>query len=81
MKHFADLIAFLNHFQDQLNWNEIIQTTKVYKLHKQLVVDFRLLKKHFNYSIPRNIETELVSYPEAQKVEQLIEDYWNKSAH
>jgi hypothetical protein len=81
MKHFADLIAFLNHFQDQLNWNEIIQTAKIYKLHKQLVVGFRLLKKHFNYSIPKSIEIELIDYYETQKVEHLIENCWNKSAH
>lgn len=81
MKHFADLIAFLNQFQDGLNWKRISETAKVYKLHKQLIVGFRLLKKYFDYSIPEEIKNEIINYPSTQRVEKLIENYWNKSEH
>lgn len=81
MKHYADLIAFLNRFQSKLDWSKIFKTAKEYKLHKQLIVGFRLLKKHFDYPISERIENEISSYPNTQKAEQLIENYWNDAEH
>lgn len=81
MKHFADLIMFLNRFGDILNWNEVSKTAKHFKLHKQLIVGFRLLKKHVDYALPADVNNELTNYPATQKVELLIEDYWNRSEH
>ncbi|MDP5139032.1 MAG: nucleotidyltransferase family protein, partial [Spirosomaceae bacterium] len=81
MKHFADLIAFLNRFQSELDWDKIFKTAKEYKLHKQLIVGFRLLGKHFDYPISESIGTELLRYPSTEKIELLIEKYWDKSEH
>ena len=81
MKHFADLTAFLNRFADKLNWDKILSTAKQYRLHKQLIVGFRLLQKHFGYYIPDAIKKEEADYPSTAKVEQLIEDFWDRAEH
>lgn len=81
IKHLADLAVFLNVYQHNFNWAAIISTAKTYKLHKQLIIGLRLLKKHIGCILPQILDEELDNYISTAFEEKRIEQFWNKAQY
>jgi Uncharacterised nucleotidyltransferase len=79
MKHFADLVAFMNSYGTSLNWTNIIEKASEYRLKRQLLMGFYLLKTYFEIKIPTEIVTELNNF-EARSEKNTVA-YWNDSEH
>ena len=74
LKHLVDLLAFMKKYSTVLDWDDILNKAKEYKMLTVCISGFYLIEKYFAFPLPEKIKLELQgqNYMNISK----IEDYW-----
>ncbi len=81
LKHLVDLKYFLAKYGDELNWSEIIEKAKAYKLSEVMYAGLYILKDKFKVSFPGIIQKEIDGF-DGTKCQEIyaywaFAKYWN----
>lgn len=75
IKHLIDLMAFVNTYQNTLDWHSILNKAKTFKLYNLTLIGFWLIEKYFVFVSPLEIQGHLKVFK--NKNIELIIDYWD----
>ncbi len=78
-KNLADLMAFLNTYGAEIDWNKILNQAVEYKVKNILLNGFCILQKVFSYPVPEEMLSELKIYN--FKASKQTFDYWERGKH
>ena len=74
LKHLVDLLAFINKYSDELDWEDILKKAIEYKMLNVCLSGFYLIEKYFFYPLPLNIKEKLRQFN--SKNIYFVEEYW-----
>ncbi|MEZ0608778.1 nucleotidyltransferase family protein [Fibrella sp. WM1] len=79
LKHLVDLMAFMNEYEHQLDWESILIKAKQYKLFTAMMTGFSLVKTHFATELPHAVNKALTTFRPLNN--KRIERYWTYAQH
>ncbi|MHA8066757.1 nucleotidyltransferase family protein [Aquirufa sp. ROCK2-A2] len=81
-KDLVDLMAFMETYKNQVDWELIILQAKEFKIWTVVKNGFWILQEVFDYELPSQLKQELIAY-QPKKIQWIFHfwkksDYWNK---
>lgn len=81
-KDLVDLLAFMETYKNQFDWELIIRQSKEFKIWTVVKNGFWILQEVFDYELPSQLKQELIAY-QPKKIQWIFHfweksDYWNK---
>ncbi|MBO0949350.1 nucleotidyltransferase domain-containing protein [Fibrella forsythiae] len=79
LKHLVDLMAFMNVYGAQMNWEALLLQAKKYKLYTAVMTGFYLVNTHFSAALPPAVYEALLMFkpPNSRRIER----YWAYATH